>query len=767
MLPSLLKSRRLPATTVFFGSFLLFLIQPLTGRTLLPVFGGSASVWMVCLAVYQTLLLVGYGYAHLIARSDKNHSARYKKLHVYLLASSFLWILGIVCFRSLLKNYFGNSEDPTLEVLFCVLLFVGLPYILLSANSSLIQSWVSKGAQPQNPQKAQNEESDSCDSCHSDAKKPDVYRLYAISNFGSFCGLLIYPFILEPFVPLTWQWLGFALCLAGYVTLLAKLAKGTEVGGQRSEDAENERSTSNVQHLPVRRSFSEGGTSNEEKKQDNTAIRQCGSLEQSGNHSTNVESVSGNKAILWLILPAASSFLLNAITVYLSIDVTPMPFVWVALLSAFLLSYVIGFSPWALQLRWLWCLAAGITLIGAAYARGIWGTGSFFPNASAGIALLLIVGSILHGWLYEIRPGADKLTRYYLFISAGGAIGGLTSAFLAPLVFNQVWEYPLILSLCAALVTWRGLQRYRYRLPWACISMVAWLVLAHYKQRHTDSTLLYRSRNFYGCLAVTQTYYQDGARSPPLHYLWYGQTTHGIQLMVPDQQRVPTSYFGATGGGIAFNAHPKYQQGVPMKVGIVGLGAGTLATYGRPGDLFRFYEINSQVIDVATNNNLFTFLPITTATVDLVLGDARRMLERERASHQMNPKKDPLYDLLVIDAYNGDAVPYHLTTREAFQLYFDRIAPDGMLAVHISNWHIDLLPICKSVASDLGVCAYGSIGYSDSVITIGSIWVFMTRQPNSYQYPGRPERIKDVEWAKVRDIRTLTDERGSLMTLLR
>jgi spermidine synthase len=729
VLPYLLNSRCLPAATVFFGSFLLFLIQPLTGRTLLPVFGGSASVWMVCLAVYQTLLLVGYGYAHLIARSGKDHPARYKKLHVYLLASSIVWTLGIVCFRPLLKNYFGGSEDPTLEVLFCVLLFVGLPYVLLSANSSLVQSWVSQEnkALPQSGNKAMGS---------------DVYRLYAISNFGSFCGLLIYPFILEPFVPLTWQWFGFALCLAGYVVLLAKLAKGT--GEEKCANAkicECANEEINQQPSPTTRAFP------------HSRIREF-------EHSRI-------PAFLWLLLPATSSFLLNAITVYLSLDVTPMPFVWVALLSAFLLSYVIGFSPWSLRLRWLWCLGAGITLIGAAYARGIWGTGSFVPNASAGIALLLIIGSLLHGWLYEARPAADKLTRYYLFISAGGAIGGLTSAFIAPLVFTQVWEYPLILSLCAGLVTWRGLQRYRYRLALAYVSMVAWLVLAHYTQRHTDSTLLYRSRNFYGCLAVTQTYYRDGARSSPLHYLWYGQTTHGIQLMAPNQQNVPTSYFGATGGGIAFNAHPKYQQGVPMKVGIVGLGAGTLATYGRPGDLFRFYEINSQVIDVATNNNLFTFLPITAATVDLVLGDARRMLERERASHQMNPKMDPLYDLLVIDAYNGDAVPYHLTTREAFQLYFDRIAPDGMLAVHISNWHIDLLPICKSVASDLGVYAYGSIGYSDSVITIGSIWVFMTRQPNSYQYPGRPERIKDVEWAKVRDIRTLTDERGSLMTLLR
>lgn len=736
LLPSLFHNRRLPALTVFFGSFLLFLVQPLTGRTLLPVFGGSASVWMVCLAVYQTLLLVGYGYAHLLARAGREDSHRHTKRHLYLLAGSILWTLGMVCLRPLLKNYFGTSEDPTLEVLFCVLLFVGLPYVLLSANSSLVQSWVSRREDVGHGTRDMG--SGEPPTSHVPRRTSDVYRLYAISNFGSFCGLLIYPFLLEPFVPLTWQWLGFALCLAGYVALLAKLAKGTEVGGPRTEDGENERSTSNVQR----------STLNEEIAQDNKAIRQC-----------------GNKAILWLLLPATSSFLLNAITVYLSIDVTPMPFVWVALLSAFLLSYVIGFSSWTFCCRWLWSLGAVITLIAAAYARGLWGTGSFVPNASAGIALLLIVGSLLHGWLYETRPEASKLTRYYLFISAGGALGGLTSSFLAPLVFTQVWEYPLILSLCAGLVAWRTLLR--YRLPVACLSVVLWLVLAHYTQRRTESKTLYRSRNFYGCLAVTQTLYKDGARMTPLHFLWYGQTTHGMQLMSQDQQHIPTSYFGPTGGGIAFNAHPKYQQGLPMKVGIVGLGAGTLAAYGRPGDLFRFYEINTQVIDVATNANLFTYLPTTAATIDLVVGDARRMLERERANHQLNPKQDPLYDLLVIDAYNGDAVPYHLTTREAFQLYFDRIAPDGMLAVHISNWHIDLLPICKSIASDLGVCAYGSIGYMDSNITIGAIWVFMTRQPNSYRYPSRPQKIRDVNWSEVRNIRTLTDERGSLMTLLR
>ena len=197
-----------------------------------------------------------------------------------------------------------------------------------------------------------------------------------------------------------------------------------------------------------------------------------------------------------------------------------------------------------------------------------------------------------------------------------------------------------------------------------------------------------------------------------------------------------------------------------MSVGIVGLGAGTLAVYGREGDLFRFFEIDPQMIQVATNPQLFSFLPDALCAIDFIPGDARRMLEVERA------KGDPLYDLLVIDAYSGDAVPYHLVTREAFHLYLDRLAPDGILAVHISNWHIDLLPVCKAVANDLSVYAHGTIGYTDSVITGGSIWVFMTRQPISYRYPN-PEKISLVNWKHVRDIRILTDDRGSLLPLLR
>jgi hypothetical protein len=741
--------KNLPAVTVFSGSFLLFLLQPLTGRTLLPFFGGGASVWMVCLAVYQTLLLIGYGYAHFIAQRESSHPARFQRLHLGLLGVSIVWTMLVIALRPVLGNLFGASQEPMLEVLFCVLLVVGLPYTLLSANASLVQSWVSQNQGGGQRSEVGEEQSTSAfadkasadrvavgsgqeqPTSHVPSPKSDVYRLYAVSNLGSFCGLLIYPFLLEPFVPLTLQWGLFILGLAGYVALLAKLARETE-GSQTLSREDVGRGTWDVQHFRT--------------------------LELS-----NFRTVT--RTFLWLLLPATTSCLLNAVTAHLSIDVTPMPLIWVILLSAFLLSYVIGFSAWAHKGRLVLFVGAGLALFGAAYARGLWGTGSLIPNLSAGVGLLLFIGSLLHGWLYELRPPAEKLTRYYLFIAMGGAAGGLASALLPPLVFTQVWEYPLILAFCAGLIAWRFFTRYRLLL--ACCSIVVWVIFAQATQRKNDTRVLARSRNFYGCLWVTQVVSREATRQIPVHYLWCGQTTHGKQIRTPEGYRQPTTYFGPTGGGIAFGAHPRYQQGLPITCGVVGLGAGTLATYGRKGDLFRFYEINQQMIDIATNSSLFTFLPTSPAAIDLILGDARRMLERERDNHQQNPKRDPRYDLLIIDAYNGDAVPYHLTTREAFQLYFDRLKPEGMLAVHISNWHIDLLPACKAVAADLKVFAYGAFGYPDSALTTTSIWVFMTRQPLSYRYPGRPDKIKDIKWSEVKDIRTLTDERGSLMTLLR
>ncbi len=683
----------LPAAAVFFGSFLLFLIQPMLGRTLLPVFGGSAAVWNVCLAAYQVLLLAGYAYTHLLV----GKSARTQRVaHLTLLGVAAVWAFAFAALRLSLKGCFGGFSVPALEVLFCVLLFAGLPYVLLAAGSTLVQAWLAGGGSSRS-----------------------VYRLYAVSNLGSVLGLLIYPFVLEPFVSVTAQWYGFAFGLCAYALLIAKggMGGGVAVGNGPSEP-----------------------------------------------RTPNPEPAT---SFLWFFLPGVSAFLLNAVIAHLFTDVTPMPLVWVVMLAAFLLSYVVGFSRFGEARRGVWGTFAALALAGAAVANGMWGTGSFFPNAAAAVAVLFCVGVLVHGWLYAARPDAAHLTRYYLAIAVGGAAGGMLASVIAPLVFNRVLEYPLALLVCALLVAWRVPRPARVarsrRNTWAYMACcgAAWLTLASMTARHSQSRVIFRDRNFYGCLAVTQTFEAFGAKGVlPVNYLWCGQTTHGIQVREPTLKTRGTSYFGQMGGGIAFRAHPRFQRGEPMKVGIVGLGAGTLACYGRPGDLFRFYEINPQVVKVATDPRLFTFLPDAKMPIDLVPGDARRMLEKERAAG------DPLYDLLMIDAYNGDAVPYHLATREAFKLYFDRLVPEGVLAVHISNWHIDLLPLCKAVARELGLFPYGFVGVAEDSVTSGAIWVFMTRMPMDYQYPGKAS-VREVVWSQVRDVTAPTDDKGSLIPLLR
>jgi hypothetical protein len=687
----------LSVSAVFSGSFLLFLIQPLLGRTLLPVFGGSASVWCVCLAAYQTLLLAGYLYAHGIAG---RRVANGRGFHTAVVAFAALWAWAVAAGRGPLLACLAAGPAHAGMVLAGVALFAAVPYVTLAAGSTLVQAWRAEtGDRPEG-----------------------VYSLYAVSNVGALMGLLSYPFAFEPFVSLTVQWVTLASGLTVYAALIMRLAV-SRTGAAGVGGAERRRALS--QQAPAR------------------------------------------MRAIWFALPAASAFLLNAVTAHLLVDVTPMPLVWVVPLVAFLASYAVGFSPLGARRPGAWCAAAALALAAAAWARGQWGTGSLLPNAVAGTAVLFVAGTVLHGWLYAERPAATELTRYYLAVAAGGAAGGLLASLVAPLVFSGVSEYPLALLACAVLVAWRCPKPASVsRSPtgsrlWVVCSGLAWLALSWTLARHTQSLTLFAGRNFYGCLRVTRTlesFGRDGTY--PVHYLWCGQTTHGIQVQSPQLRKKGTSYYGPAGGGVAFLAHPAYRAGQGVKVGVVGLGAGCLACYGREGDLFRFYEINPMVTRVATDPRLFTFLPDAPMRIDLVPGDARKMLQVERAAG------DPRYDILVVDAYNGDAVPYHLATSEAFTLYFDRLAPDGLLAVHVSNWHIDLLPLCKAMAQKMGACAYGVISVREDSVTAGSIWVFMTRRPFVYRYPGK-ERVREVDWAQVRDITVPTDEKGSLLPLLR
>ncbi len=706
------QQARASAAAVFCGSCLLFLIQPLLGRTLLPVFGGSAAVWTVCLAAYQLLLLAGYAYAHGVARCCLPAQ---RTIHLTLLCVASVWTVAFAALRPALRAVAGNTGQPALEVLLCVLVCVGVPYVALAAGSTLVQGWLAAcGVEVAGGQKVQA----------SSGSAASVYRLYAVSNLGSFAGLLVYPFALEPFVSLSVQWWAVALGLCGYTGLMMRLGNVVRVRAATRSAADIVPADGMAVRRPVR-------------------------------------------VWTWYALPGVTAFLLNAVIAHLFTDVTPLPLVWVAMLSAFLLSYVAGFSAQ----RWLTSSVgialAAVSLCGAAVAHGRWGTGSFLPNAAAGLGVLFFGGSVLHGWLYAERPETARLSRYYLAIAAGGAAGGLLASLAAPLVFSRVTEYPLALFLCALLLA--------LRLPWpqrfgrlsaarpvcaACCAAM-WLVLFGALSRHTSSRTLFQARNFYGTVRVTQTLEPFGqAGVLPVHYLWCGQTTHGLQVRSPLFARRGTSYYGATGGGIAFSSHPAYREGRCVKVGVVGLGAGCLACYGRPQDLFRFYEINPLMIQVAGAPRLFSFLADAPMRIDLVPGDARKMLEREQAAG------DPRYDILLIDAYSGDAVPYHLATLEAFRLYFERLEEDGVLAVHVSNWHVDLLPLCKAVSGALGVQPYGVVGVAENRVTTDAMWVFMTRRPHRYHFPDQAS-VREVAWEHIRDIAVPADDRGSLLPLLR
>ena len=692
MKPDVHNKSLLPAITVFIGSFLLFLIQPVMGRTLLPFFGGSAAVWMICLASWQTLLLFGYCYAHFFSRVFLNR----KKRHLVLLLAAIVLLTSLSQFRSEVLSYIHSISGTSSGVFIGILLFAAFPFILLAAGSALVQAWLSSRRQ-----------------------SGDVYYLYAVSNAGSFCGLLCYPFLIEPFIPVGAQWFGLIALLLVYCLLFKQLTVCCAGAGEPA-DGPTRQKTRSVQ------------------------------------------------VWTWFTLPALSCFLLNAIIAHMFVDITPMPLIWVAFVACFLLSYVAGFSRIGGFLPPVWFVLALLSLLAASFAQRIVGSGSLDVNCVSALAVLFFCGTWLHRKLYENRPESARLTHYYLALTAGGAVGGLSASVLAPLVFKTVFEYPLALWLCAVALLFVPLHKsalaYKYGYLFRLVVAVWALVFFGFIRvtaRRTASRVVYSERNFYGVLRITRTRESfDNERYYNVNYLWNGQTTHGIQVRAPGMQNFAKAYYGETGGGIAVKAHPLYKAEKPMTVGVVGLGAGTMACYGRPKDLYRFFEINPAVTLVATDSRFFSFLADSKASIDLIDGDARNMLAYEQAMG------DPLYDSLVIDAYSGDSVPYHLATEEAFKLYFSRLKADGILAIHVSNWHINLLPLCKAVARELDVLPYGVVGVKENQLTTSSIWVFMTRKPMTWKYP-MCSKVREVDWSRVRDIKLPKDDCGSLISLIR
>ena len=737
-------SSRLPYLVIFTGSFLLFGVQPMVGSTLLPVFGGTAAVWTVCLAAYQTLLLAGYAYAHAIARDGTQHPLRAAavrdwtlRLHLALLAAATALTFGVGWIRPRLDGWVDAQALPVLSVLFCVLLLSGAPYVLLSANASLVQAWLSRRG------------------------RRDVYHLYAVSNAGSFCGLLAYPLLVEPHVSLTLQWHGFAAGVGIYTLMLGWMMRGTgstrvRLGGTPSP------------HLPgaagTAGAAGEGGTSGPP-----VTPGTAGTTGAAGQRGAGMPACPGGALraapppapLLWLLLPAISTFALNAVTAHLGNDVTPLPLLWAVLLAVYLLSYVIGFTAAGRKLlpRLPWAMLPLLLL--AAWQWGATGGRGFAWQVAIGILLLLLGGTMLHAWLYDSRPAGAWLTRFYLCIAVGGALGGLAASIAAPLIFRSIAEYPLTLLVLAAatgaVAVRRGpagaLAPPRHAMAAAAGLVGAVLLLQTVR---TGGTVVKRMRNFYGCGRVRQEQMQVRGGVPYRANLFdHSGTLHGFQALGAERH-IPTLCFTRHAGGLSIVRHPRYTSTNTMRVAVAGMGIGTLAAYGRPGDTYRFYEINPQVAELARDESLFTFIKDSSAQVEIVVDDARRALETERRNGEEK------WDVLIIDVYSGDAIPPHLATQEAFQLYLDRLKPDGVLSLHLTNWHLNLSPMVKAAARAFDLHLQGFGCWADKY-SHGSYWTFLTRDPVDLYESGKHGR---VDYATVRDIPLMTDERHSLLPYL-
>ncbi|HEY1343237.1 MAG TPA: fused MFS/spermidine synthase [Bryobacteraceae bacterium] len=590
------------ACAIAAGSALLFLIQPIVLKALLPRFGGAAGVWVAGMLFFQVALLLGYFYSYAIARGLAPRLQAGVHLVVLVLSLGFLPI-GVV-------RASVSTSNPSLSIVTLLAVSVGPSYLLLSANSPLLQAWY---AAP------------------SGARFP--YRLFAVSNAASLLALLSYPVAVERLLSGTQQLRIWSGAYFGWAILVAVLASRT-------------------------------------------------ALQPSQSMAKPPEPL-GRTPILWIALAACASTLWLAVANHLSQEVAPIPLLWVLPLTLYLLSFVLCFgrTNWYRPsiFRWLLPLAWFAICYRMAFRGSAGGLAWEIPIFAAA---LFVCCMFCHGELARTRPDPhDGLPFFYLMVALGGALGAVFVALAAPNLFSTYLELPIGIAACVLLGVALLYGASTRRLVRMAVLAVAAFVVA--SQFQSSGAEVIRRRNFYGALQVADS----GAGDLAVRSLYNGKTIHGLQFLAPARSRTPTTYYGVdSGAALALRA----AAGSPHSVGIVGLGAGTLAAYGRSGDRFRFYEINPAVVDVAWHE--FRFLSESAAAVSVLTGDGRLLVTREPAA---------TFDVLVLDAFSDDAIPVHLLTREAFAMDFERLRPGDILAVHITNRYLTLDSLVQSLADEL------------------------------------------------------------------
>ena len=659
------------AVTLFTSATLMFVMQPMFGKLLLPLLGGSPAVWNTCMVFYQTLLFLGYAYAHLI--STRWRVQKQLSVHALVLLSS-LSMLPLALPENLAPP---TTSDPTLWIVWTLLISIGLPFFVVSTTAPLLQKWFAHiGHQ----------------------KSADPYFLYAASNAGSLIALLSYPFIIEPNLGVAGQKLSWSICYG--VLCILVLACGYLLWRSQAQEQTSE------EELPL-------------------------------------EPLALATKMHWLVLALVPSSMLLGLTNFISTDIASVPLLWIIPLTLYLLSFILVFSKWH-DLIHPWMLKAQPVVLLPFLSFSFINPAvlPYWLDLILHLSSFFLVVMVCHGELARLRPHTQHLTTYYLIMSFAGMLGGMVNTFVAPFIFNGVYEYPLMLI--AALLLRPGLQLDRvsvmqqlwFALLVLVVGVIAYLssdnlleyldsigvvlillagLVFSFRQQvlglaaltgviilfalllhQLFSNTLYQERSFFGVLAARETVIADEQQRPEtVHELYHGTTKHGAQRLAPELQTTPLTYYSRPGPmGQLFETFKDLDDN--WVIGSVGLGAGALACYAKPSQQWTFYEIDPLVVKTASNPKYFTYLSRCTPKANMQIGDARLSLGQE---------PDAKFDLLIMDAFSSDAVPTHLLTQEAIKLYFAKLKPEGVLAFHITNRHLALKKVLSDHAQQLHLAA--------------------------------------------------------------
>ena len=709
--------------TIFLSAFLLFAVQPLMGKYILPWFGGGAGIWTACMLFFQCVLLVGYTYAHLV--SSQLEPRRQMLLHISALAGSLL-LLPITP-ESSWKTL--ATENPTQNILILLVLNIGVPFALLSATGPLLSRWFSISFAGRSP-----------------------YRLYALSNIGSLLALLSYPFLIEPFLSLgtqAWLW------SAGY-GLFVLLCGGCAWQFGRSTAAVP------VEAAPV---GSEPGV-------------ELGNLVQK---SVMPESPGTVEMLLWLALAANASVMLLATTHQISQDLAVIPLLWVLPLAFYLLSFILCFDHDWWYKRWIFGPLLAVGSLAVVYIMANEEILTVWVQIAIYSIVLFAACMVCHGELVRLRPGSRYLTWFYLIVGTGGALGGILVAVVAPLVFNDYWEYHLGListGLLAMICVGRHIRRKRFAateiaespavkqkgkkakritrkrnklsLPskqgdgyrWGSLSLWGVTLLVFLAvvvglgkdvlQSHNWAVL--SSRSFFGVTHIIE-------HGNDMRLMEHGRTIHGAQFLNPRWRSEPTTYYERDSGiDIALGEYRRLMlpDGGSMRIGVVGLGTGTIAALTQAGDSLRYYEIDPEVRRLA--RDYFTFIEDSEASVEVILGDARIVLEQEAEQNRYQN-----FDVLVVDAFNSDAVPMHLLTQEAVALYHRHLKPRGLLVFNVTNRYLNLGAVVRGLAQSSDREAIRLYTNGSGISPFSGEWTVITDNPSFRA--SETIRLAATEWS--------------------